>query len=574
MCRAGSASWSTARHNWPTVIAGEVGLGLLAAWEAVSDGPGALSQVVERIAAPLLTYPGDGSYEEGPGYWHYGLGECLPLCEALWVASAGGVDLFSLPFLARTGDYGLHLRTPDGGCFDVEDGASRWAAGWMLAVLGRRTGRPGVAAAGEDCLGTPAGGPALRQLTLVAPAAAGDRAARPGGPVAPATMAFFPGTQNAMLRSDWTPRAFFAGLHAGSNAVNHAHLDLGTFTVGAAGERVLGDSGSWGYTLDYFRGGPGGPRWDYEPNATAGHNALLIDGAGQDPLPAAECRFHQVQLQPEAGLALLSMRLTAAHGGRLQDYLRHFAVFTEGLVVVIDLVLAAEPRRLAWCAHPTAAPEPLGDDGPGWTWRAGGAAAELRLLSLDDREGFVLSEAARHTRYRDRTGRARAYTTQAVRAATLHPATAWRVVAVLRAGPAGALPEARLRASGSMRRDRPPLDSAHVFGYAGGGRRFLPSTLTSNRLAAAPTDPWERKTVGVRAAVRVREVPPRQAWTAHIAAPHGAKQVVPRKGGAAVSREGSPETVGANVRSSGGLRRAQGARAFTSADGGPCGLRP
>ncbi len=459
MCRAREAPWTRARHNWPTVIAGEVGLGLLAAWEAVEAGGAggvtpeeALGHIVERIAGPLLTYPADGSYEEGPGYWHYGIGSCLPVCEALWTASGGRLDLFTLPCLAKTGGYGLHVGTPEGGCFAVEDGAPRWAAGWMLAVLGRRTGRDDLAAVGAATLGTAAGGPALRQVALLAPAAAPSAAPPPR----PAPMAFFPGTQNAMLRSDWSPGAFFAGLHAGSNTVNHAHLDLGTFTVVAGGERLLADAGSWAYTLDYFRTGPGGSRWHYEPNTTAGHNALLVDGAGQDALPSAECRFHQVDLHPETGMALCSVRLAPAHGGRLQDYVRHFAFFAEGVLVVADVVSAAEPRRLAWCAHPAAAAEPLppadGAPGrravPGWRWRVGEAAAELTLPLLEDRDGVVLAEVRRRTRYVDRTGRPRAYTTEALQVEPLHPVASWSLVALIRAGLAAGLPEAAAEPAG------------------------------------------------------------------------------------------------------------------------------
>lgn len=373
------------------------------------------------IAAPLLTYPPDGSYEEGPGYWHYGLGECLPFCWALWLASGGALDLFSLPFLRNTASYALHVRTPDGRCFEVEDGASRWSAGWMLAVLGRRLQDGAASALARQTTGTPAGGPALRQALFcdLAPV----RAAPP-----PPTMAFFPGTQNVMLRSGWEPAAFFAGLHAGSNGVNHAHLDLGTFSVIQGGERVLGDSGSWPYTLDYFQRAPGGRRWDYEPNTTAGHNALLVDGAGQEPGDDAHCRFHQVDLHPGDGLALLAVDLTPAYGDRLGRYVRHFAYLDEGLLMIVDEIVGVGEHRLAWCGHPSAAPQPVAN---GWQWQAGAVAAQLRLLGLREEDGFVLSEAQRHTRYVDRVGHPQAYTTHAVRAATLHRVREWTVVAAL-----------------------------------------------------------------------------------------------------------------------------------------------
>ncbi len=425
MCQTRTAFWTRANHNWPTVIAGQVGVGTLAAWEQLAEPSEALGHLVERIAVPLGTYPQDGSYEEGPSYWHYGLGECLPFCFALWIAQA--VDLFSLPFLRHTAAYGLHVRTPEGGCFDVEDGGHRWAAGWMLSVLGRRLGEADARAVAQEAVGSPAGGPALQQVLF------SEGTSASGEPTAP-PMALFAGTQNVMLRSDWGPGAFFVGLHAGSNGVNHAHLDLGTFTVVAEGSRLLTDTGSWAYTLDYFDGRPGGRRWDYEPNTTAGHNAVLVDGEGQCIGGGAEARFHQTDLRPREGLALLAVDLANAYPRRLERYLRHFAYFAEGLLLIVDDIQAPEPHGLAWCAHPAAPPEPLAGESPGWRWALGNVPTELRLLGLRAEDGFVLSEARRQTRYLDRSGQSRTYGTNTVRLETLHRQPSWTVRAALVAG--------------------------------------------------------------------------------------------------------------------------------------------
>lgn len=43
MCGQRRAPWTTARHNWATVIAGQVGMACLAAWEAVAEPREALA---------------------------------------------------------------------------------------------------------------------------------------------------------------------------------------------------------------------------------------------------------------------------------------------------------------------------------------------------------------------------------------------------------------------------------------------------------------------------------------------------------------------------------------------------
>ena len=435
MCRLRRVEWTRATHNWPTVIAGNIGLGLLAAWEHVPEPNAALAAVVERLARPLSAWPADGSYPEGPGYWQYGVGACLPAARALQLASGGALDLFRLPFLGRSGEYGLQVQTPDGGCFAVEDGASRWQAGWLLALLGAGLGRPDLASWGRLSLGTPAGGSPLRQVLHCPPPAVAPR------PPAPAPQAFFPDTQNAMLRADWTGQAFFAGLHAGSNAVNHAHLDLGSFTVIAGGQRLLGDVGSWPYAVDSFARQRGGARWDYDANATAGHNALLVDGAGQDPGPAADASFDQVELRPDFGRALLSVELRRAYGGRLAAFRRHFAFLAEGVLVVCDQVDCGVPRKLTWCWHPSSEPQALAE-ADGWTWGQSGGACALRLAGLEG-TAVTFATARRATRYRDRTGRTHVCADLVAQVETVHPVPALCLVAVVAAGPGAEAPAVR-----------------------------------------------------------------------------------------------------------------------------------
>jgi len=76
--------------------------------------------------------------------------------------------------------------------------------------------------------------------------------------------------ETATLRSRWNdPQAIFVGLHGGSNAFNHSHLDLGSFVLEALGQRWAVDLGADDYNLPgYF----GGKRFSYYRLRAEGHN--------------------------------------------------------------------------------------------------------------------------------------------------------------------------------------------------------------------------------------------------------------------------------------------------------------
>ena len=57
------------------------------------------------------------------------------------------------------------------------------------------------------------------------------------------------------MRSDWLdPSAMFVGIKAGTNRVNHSHLDLGTFVLDALGQRWAVDLGGDNYNLPGYFG--------------------------------------------------------------------------------------------------------------------------------------------------------------------------------------------------------------------------------------------------------------------------------------------------------------------------------
>jgi hypothetical protein len=91
----------------------------------------------------------------------------------------------------------------------------------------------------------------------------------------------------AFHRSSWDANASFVAIKGGSPSLNHAHMDVGTFVMDAAGLRWADDLGSqdynsleskgiklWGRTQD-------AERWNIFRLGTSSHNVLQVDGQQQ-----------------------------------------------------------------------------------------------------------------------------------------------------------------------------------------------------------------------------------------------------------------------------------------------------
>lgn len=127
----------------------------------------------------------------------------------------------------------------------------------------------------------------------------------------PPDACFHGGAQTAVFRSAWgDPRALFLGFKAGSNSVNHAHLDLGSFVLESDGVRWAVDLGRDDYNLaEYF----GPERWSVFRLNNLSHNTL---GFGHD-LQAADAIAPIVRFSstPERAVAVADLSAALHHTG-------------------------------------------------------------------------------------------------------------------------------------------------------------------------------------------------------------------------------------------------------------------
>jgi hypothetical protein len=368
--------WSVAKHNWNQVCNGGLAMGALAMADAKPELAGELlSLALASIQIPMAEFAPDGAWGEGPGYWDYATSYNVTLLAALDSALGADFGLSTLPGFSETGAFPLYLNGPSKRAFNFADGGDHQVRGAQLFWLGRKFDRPEFSAFERT---TP--DPDAQDLLWFDPR--GDAAAIQRLPLDK----LYRKTGLAVFRSDWRdPDAVYVGLKAGGNAVNHSHLDLGSFVLDALGERWAIDFGHEDYNLPgYF----GKARWTYYRLRAEGHNTLLLNpGFGPDQAPRAEARIVRFESRAERAFAIAD--LTPAYAPHAANVRRGIALLDRKEVLVQDEIQAATAADIWWFMHTTAE---LRGEGRVAVLKIGDKQLTARILAPDN-ASFAIMKA-------------------------------------------------------------------------------------------------------------------------------------------------------------------------------------
>jgi hypothetical protein len=270
---ANNYRWLFQEFNWQPVCNG----GMLAAALAVADKePDTARMVIQGVRAYLPIglngFAPDGAWFEGPTYMSYTTDYSV-LSFAMMKSALGtdfGLDTV-VPAFAKAGLFHLQEQSLTEHLFNYGDsGASddmirgvSPAFGWWAT----RFDSPAVAAEVRSDL--------QREFKKI-PADKEDSQyfafnavwlpPEPGDFSNPSRSAHFRGDADvAIFRSSWDePDAIYLGFKAGTNGLNHSHLDLGSFVFDSDSIRWSLMLGPDYYTLpDYNKTVPGSKRWTY-----------------------------------------------------------------------------------------------------------------------------------------------------------------------------------------------------------------------------------------------------------------------------------------------------------------------
>jgi hypothetical protein len=200
---------------------------------------------------------------------------------------------------------------------------------------------------------------------------------------------YFRGVEVVTARSAWNdPQALFLGIQAGSNRVNHNHLDLGSFVLDAIGQRWAMDLSGDNYNLPgYF----GHQRYQYYRLRAEGHNTLVINpGEAPDQDPQAVAKITRFQSDDKRVIAVAD--LTAAYAKHAKSVHRGLAMLDRRAVLVQDELEAPQPVAVWWFMH-TPAKVTLSADGRVAMLEQEGKTVLARLLAPAEAK-FQLRPAA------------------------------------------------------------------------------------------------------------------------------------------------------------------------------------
>jgi hypothetical protein len=335
--------WARAEteSNWKIMTCGDAGLAICAFAEHWPEAPEALGLAARGVRETLERVPPEGDWPEGVVYWFCTLFYGLRFSLALKRLGGEAETILAHPALKTTGDYATLLTTPGGRLYNFNDNTdhtdsdeigsgSPTAEGLLLlaTLQGRR-----------DWLATARRFPqeSVLWLALDDPAIAGATPAR--------TTGFFPRTGVAALRSGWGPRDTFVGFKCGPSDVGHSHLDANSFMVEAGGVPLLSDEGFWWYGHDFF----GKDRFEYDNNASIGHNTLLVDGQGQHWGKDYAGRLLGIETGP--GWQKITGDASRCYPGLLRKFIRTLVFLPPDTIVIRDVIACEGRRRVEWLAH-------------------------------------------------------------------------------------------------------------------------------------------------------------------------------------------------------------------------------
>lgn len=365
--------------NWNQVC----NSGLIAGALALADEEPALAQLVVdgarrslRIAQGL--YAPDGGYPEGPSYWNYGTTYYVLALAMLNSALGHDLGLSDHPGFARSALFRMQVLGPTGLAFNYGDTITRLGATAALTWIARRFDQSAAFTHARRVLAeTLAESDAPRDRFLPLHALWFPTIQKTSTPL-PLDEQFHGASELALFRSAWNDRhALFVGLKAGSNAANHAHLDLGSFVLDADGVRWAVDLGRDDYNLPgYF----GSERWSYFRLNNHSHNTLTLDGKIQRPTAVAPI----IHYESTPARALAVTDLSAAYTGSATQVKRAVALLERARVQVEDdLRGLAAGTKVHW-AMATDATIAFADDGRSATLKQDNAQLRVELISPKD----------------------------------------------------------------------------------------------------------------------------------------------------------------------------------------------
>jgi len=333
--------WTRTTNNWNAVCLAGVTGSALAVIESRAERAAFVAAAEAYSRNFLRGFTPDGYCSEGLGYWGYGFGHYVLLCETVRQATGGKIDWLARPEALAPAKFplGLEIVSEVYPAFADCSVGTRPQRG-LMHFLGRRF------ALGVDSARDPrmvhATSSLAQAMMYSFPNAATQAAASKPAADSLATRTFFKHAGVLICRpgKHATCRMGVA-LKGGHNAEHHNHNDVGSYVVVVGGRAVLLDPGAEVYTARTFSS----KRYESNMLNSFGHPVPKVAGRGQRTGRKAAGRVVETKFTDEADTFALD--LAAAYGLADVKTLRRTFVYSraeKGSLTVTDEVAFARPQ--------------------------------------------------------------------------------------------------------------------------------------------------------------------------------------------------------------------------------------
>ncbi|MDF3077364.1 MAG: Heparinase family protein [Sphingobacteriaceae bacterium] len=278
----------------------------------------------------------DGGCDEGPAYWFAAGGAMFDCLNFISDASAGKLNAFKDPFIAKVGAYIYKVHIDGNRFINIADAPNYITAdGLMIYRFGKAVTDPKMMAFGSEIFreNNLIGGGSFRPYSGLYNLMVMNEAKNHKVPFTDLQDVWFSDLQ---LMSSRTRNGLFVASHGGHNAESHNHNDVGDFILYSDGDPVIIDAGAGAYTARTFSK----DRYRLWFNTSSFHNLPTIDGLQQSP--GAQAKATSVSYSTDKNRSSLTMDLAKAYPAeaQLSSWTRKVQLEKKGSVTVTDQFVA------------------------------------------------------------------------------------------------------------------------------------------------------------------------------------------------------------------------------------------
>lgn len=344
--------WST--NNWNQVCNTGMTFGALVVADVYPElANRVIDRAKESIKLPMGVYQPDGAYPEGYAYWGYGTTMNVLFLQVMEEAFGTDEGLSDLPGFLQTAEFLQHMLGVSQQCYNWGDcslgGSIKPAMFWFAKKMNDPSllwmENKFLQSSNFDGLTWNRLLPALLIWAKDIPLGSitePDRKVWIGQGANPV----------ALMRTSWSdPQAIYLGFKAGSPAVAHGQMDIGSFIMEADGVRWAGDFGKQDYEsleskgIKVFGRTQDAQRWTIFRYNNLAHNTLTIDNAHQRVEGYA--KIDRYSDDPAFSYAISD--ISGVYNGQVKQAQRGVGILDEQYVIVQDEVETLDrATKLRW----------------------------------------------------------------------------------------------------------------------------------------------------------------------------------------------------------------------------------